>query len=89
MSPRNATARISYPAMRRARGSGTVRPLRRPPPPPRAPEPRTESGVRRRASTIPPAAASLISGAAPESDVLQVVELVAADLSRDPRRDED
>jgi hypothetical protein len=38
--------------------------------------------VRRRVSTVPPAAAKFCP------DALELVELVAADLSRDPRRDD-
>ena len=83
MSHRTAIARISRPDMRGARGSGTVRPLRRPAKEPvRQPDPKKESGVRRRVSTVPPAAAKFCP------DALELVELVAADLSRDPRRDD-
>lgn len=84
MSHRTAIARISRPEMRRVRGSGTVRPLRRPSPyPARQPDPKTESGVRRRISTLPPAAAKYCP------DALELVELVSPDLSRDPRRDDE
>jgi len=90
MSHRNAIARITRQDLRQIRrlsSSHNVRPLRRPPTAPtRHPEPqKTESGVRRKiVSTIPPAAAS----APTANDVLELIELVSADMSRDPRRDD-
>ncbi len=99
MSHRQAIARISHPAMQRVR-AGTVRPMR--PRPlsehPAAPryEPRYESGVRRkvaRPSTVPPAAATQTRDVATVDDsgpsaAWEVLELVSANLAKDPRRDE-
>ncbi len=90
MSERNANARVTRRDLRQIRrlsSSHHLRPLRRPSTAPKRPaEPqKTESGVRRKlVSTLPPAATS----APTANDVLELVELVSADMSRDPRRED-
>lgn len=84
MSTRRAVARISRPKMEPVRRPASVRPLRgpdRPQPQPPAPQ-HTESGVRRKLATLPPAAAQATATTGP------IEEVVAADLSDDPRCDD-